>query len=148
MDKIYEKIMDAEATKENKIIKLFYESLSQRVGHLIQGDFCKRAAEDFFSVYWEMCLAGLLLKQNKVQLLNNCKARGPDFTLSYHDANILVEATAPGRGEGDDAIPHLKPGVCSLVEEEKLQLRLLNALDEKIRQYKNWKKTQVTNSKW
>jgi hypothetical protein len=63
---------------------------------------------------------------------------GPDFCVIDGDTSIYLEATAPGPGEGPDAVPEPPPMVASTVPEKQILFRLRGAIESKLDQFKQW----------
>lgn len=68
---------------------------------------------------------------------------GPDFLVKAHGLRIWIEATAPGPGEGNDAVPELQFGVAQQVPEKEILLRLRSAISNKLSAWKEWLKQDI-----
>lgn len=95
--------------------------------------FPQKIARRFHHHFWEMYLSCALMDQG-YQLAPKCSDQGPDICVLESDQRIWVEAIAPGRGEGVDAVPLPRVGG-QYVPESKVILRLRSAIEEKWRQY-------------
>lgn len=63
---------------------------------------------------------------------------GPDFWTEVEGQRVWIEAIAPERGEGNDQVPPIAYGEAYRVPEEKILLRLTNALAEKRRKFSTY----------
>jgi hypothetical protein len=78
---------------------------------------------------------------------------GPDYCIDFNQQRIWIEAVAPERGSGDDAVPQtiflndmLAKGMTPIaqdVPEEAMLLRFANALDSKRRLYEKYLKKNL-----
>lgn len=96
--------------------------------------------DDFQARYWEMYLGCSLLRQNmqiepreKRKEHSESPDQGPDFRiLAPHP--FWLEAVTVGPGTGEDSVPEAEFGVIRDVPDDKVKLRLLQAVRDKAQQ--------------
>lgn len=101
-------------------------------------NFPAKARNDAFQArYWEMYLGCSLLRQGmkiekRAERRNRrgSPAQGPDFRI-IAPYNFWLEATAPGPGTGEDAVPEAEFGVVRDVPDDQIKLRILQAIRDK-----------------
>jgi len=113
--------------------KRLVEDMWREFEPIADDNFQSDAMSHFNERLWEMYLAVTL--QRRGYEVKNMGGRGPDFHVSRDGVNSCIEATAPGLGEGDDAVPELVDRVVAEVPEDQIILRLTGALDAKRKQY-------------
>lgn len=104
--------------------------------------FLSDARSHFLERFWEMYLAKALesagLSPKKPGNV------GPDFYIDAPGGRVFFEATAPGPGEGPDAVPELIPlnlqpvPKMEPVPEAEILLRLRSAISEKLDRWRKW----------
>jgi hypothetical protein len=95
-------------------------------------EFRKELKSNFNARFWEMYLtASFIFAGFEV----TCPKPGPDVGIMYRGQRIWFEAVSPTAGNPDslDYIPAPKMGEVSDVPNEKMVLRYLNSISEKIR---------------
>ncbi len=120
-------------TKESNAAKRAYvESLWKRFESLADPHFHDQVTRDFHRRYWEMHLACQLLDHG---LRVESDAHGPDIRIERDGATpIWIEAVAPSRGAGDDAVPEIRwDGKAIRVPDDEVLLRLRSAIETKYR---------------
>jgi hypothetical protein len=138
-DKAYANLRDLppEFGKEGRILLIeaqrFIEELWKEFKSLADPHFKEDARNHFFQRFWEMYLGVTLLRMGYV--IEKVGTEGPDFLIRLNDKKMWVEATAPSRGEGPDAVPRPVLGEVQDVPEEKILLRFTQALKEKMERY-------------
>jgi hypothetical protein len=111
----------------------FIEAEWPRVGPYLDADFQEKAARSFRSHFWEFYLvASLRFAGYEIvpRAERTGRDAGPDVLLKDGTAIEAVTATA---GAGADAVIEGELGVARPVPDGAIRLRLLNALDEKLR---------------
>lgn len=138
--------------EQESLAQIMKESLrhfSTRLYHqhthpYLDPDFEQKSQIDaeFHRRLWENSLAGLLLKQGKVDLGRLPNRHGPDFELTHRETGrrFYMEATCPegGHSEKPDSMRKAPLGQIYSLDSEKVQLRLLNSVSNKHKQYLNW----------
>jgi dipeptidyl aminopeptidase/acylaminoacyl peptidase len=99
--------------------------------------FQQKIARSCHPHFWEMYLACALMDQGH-QLAPKRTDEGPDICILKSGHRIWVEAVAPGRGEGVDAVP-FPPVGAEYVPKGKVILRLRSAIEEKWRKYQAYR---------
>ena len=138
----YEYVRDDLRAKEHKV---FIESLWGKYQNLADTHFLSDACNHFQERFWEMYLGVTLLE--KGYGLNADLFKDPEFYFSLNDKKVWVEAVAPGLGEGVDAVPELVPdtGVHKFPE-EKIILRIRNAIEGKHKKLLKYKEDKIVGS--
>ncbi len=96
-------------------------------------DFPQQFAIHVHERFWEMYLCSRLLEQG-FELQPKGSSRGPDFHILLDGEHLWIEATAPTKGAGIDAVPSSceqegdKP-----IAKDKIILRFTSAISEKMR---------------
>jgi len=121
----------------------FVEQLWKEYHHLADPHFQQDAKSHFIERFWEMYLAVALIRRGYD--LRSTGPVGPDFSISDAGTTIYVEATAPGPGEGADAVPEPPPMIASTVPETQILFRLRGAIEAKHVQFKRWVLDGVVN---
>ncbi len=109
------------------------EELWQEFEPIADANFRTDAKNHFYERMWEMYLAVML--QRRDYQVQSMRGRGPDFHVSGGATNCYIEATAPGLGDGQDAVPEIVDGIVAEVPEDQIILRLTGALAAKREQY-------------
>ena len=107
---IYEEILKRFGTAPEELGQTVYAHWMRyrEAGFTVKGNIpanAHSAAEDIFNQwYWEVALGNLLLDQGLS--VSRCSATqgGPDFRVEHSEQVIWIEATAPTRGSGPDAL--------------------------------------------
>lgn len=119
--------------KNSVELRELLNSLWSKFFPLADSNFVDEISNDFHPRFWEMYLANVLLN-NGMKL--SSKDFGPDICVDSGDKSVWVEAIAPTKGNGADAVPvQEKNGQASNVPEDKIILRLRSAIEEKHRKY-------------
>jgi hypothetical protein len=109
-------------------------------------NFPKEFANNLHARFWELYLGVYLLEQG-VELIPKRSSVGPDFQFMQLDRRYWIEATAPGEGEGPDAVPSLEEhSGRDPVPEDKIILRFTNAISKKKEQFQDYLDTGVVES--
>lgn len=132
-DEGYRNVRDLDNLKH---LRDFVEGLWAECQHLADRHFRQDAKAHFQERFWEMYLAVALLQRGyEVQPAGD---NSPDLRVMDGDNPIYVEATAPGPGDGPDAVPESPLGVASRVPEDQIILRLRAAIEAKLKQHERW----------
>jgi hypothetical protein len=93
-------------------------------------NFLQEIGTAFHERFWEMYLTCTLLE---IGLSAECPKPGPDVLIKLDNKKIWIEATAPTSGalHNPDRVPDYQFGAAYEVPEEKLILRIRNAIQEK-----------------
>jgi hypothetical protein len=126
--------------------RAFIEALWDRGAPYLDVDLPRKASVQFRCHFWELYLACAFL-DNAVPLVRRAdragRDAGPDLLL---ESGTGVEAVLARAGTGSDAVPEIATGEARNVPDEKIRLRLLNALDEKRRKLERYVTTGVHKS--
>ncbi len=109
------------------------EELWQEFEPIADANFRTDAMNHFHERLWEMYLAVTL--QRRGYTVQGMGGRGPDFRITASELDSYIEATAPGLGDGEDAVPETADRVVAEVPEDQIILRLTGALAAKRDQY-------------
>jgi len=111
-------------------LRSFMRGLWREYRPFADSNFRQHMLVDLDARFWEMYLACTLL-ENSLPLLRS--KEGPDISIKHHVGRIWVEAIAPtgGADSNPDRVPNMKPGIATLIPEEKIILRLRAAIREK-----------------
>jgi hypothetical protein len=128
----YINIRDLEAGAEHK--KYVERLWSTYKSYAVQ-NFRSDARSHFQEYFWEMYLGNTFLEK-KFHIYSETD-KGPEFYINIDGRNCWIEAIAPSRGEGLDAVPEMEFGNrdASLVPEDEIILRLTHAIDQKHKIY-------------
>lgn len=118
------------------------ESLWARYQRYADPGFQQKISRRFHDHFWEMYLACALMDQG-YQLAPKYTDKGPDICVLDSGQRVWLEASAPGPGEGADAIPLPQVGPTDYVPEAKVILRLRSALEEKWKKYQAYRANQI-----
>ena len=140
---------DIRDSSTNQTVRDFLETLWPKYKPYADTDFRKNIASTFYQCFWEMYLTCALLEQGCEVVPRASREMpkrfggpnaGPDVCLIHASSKIWVEAVAPERGTGKDAVPKddLSPGPYILISEERFILRYQNAIDEKNKKYEQY----------
>jgi len=121
---------------EFKKCKKYIEELWSFYHHLSDQHFLSDAKSHFVERLWEMYLAKALSNSN--HKISSGGSTGPDFKINFHSTTFWVEATAPGSGSGNDAVPDLAINQVNDVPEEQIMLRLSNSITNKVAKWRQW----------
>jgi|SRR3972149_848028 len=126
-------------------IKEFVEQLWQEYRPYADIHFRNDAKAHFQERFWEMYLGVTLISHGFT--LDAGGTTGPEFYVTNARKKIWWEAIAPGRGEGEDAVPELVYGasVTTKVPAEQIILRLRHAIEEKYGKYQRYLEQDVLN---
>lgn len=105
-------------------------------------NFLTEVKRQFHQRTWEMYLGCILLEHN---ILISSKDYGPDFLIEKNGAEIWIECIACTTGFGDDKVPPLVHGVVQYVQDDKMSIRLVGALEEKFKKYQKYLNKKVVS---
>ena len=113
--------------------RAFVEMLWASFSQYLDPDVPARAARDsYFSCFWELYLA-YTLDTIGIKLVPRDEREparhGPD--LLAMQPKVWIEAVAPGRGQGADAVQESSLGGVFSVPDEQIKLRLRSSIEEK-----------------
>lgn len=91
--------------------------------------FKRAATQQFHQRYWEMYVAVALMHRGHA--LTKHGDDGPEFSFQVDGRRVWLEAVAPTRGIGADAVPEITHGEYYNVPVEQILLRFTNAFREK-----------------
>ena len=118
--------------------KIILESLWHMFCPFADPNFKSELAIQFHPRFWEMYLACTFIEIG-FDLVPRKSAYGPDIQINLEDRSLWIEATAPGAGIGDDAVPgysRLEDSIEFIrVPEEQMILRLTNSFYKKCQRY-------------
>ena len=133
------------ALLQRQDIKDWIESLWELYKPYAEPSFWQEFKHQFAQRAWELYLGVTLLNNGfelKKQIIN-----APDFSVVKDDTTLAwIEATAANKGSSNDKVPDMMLGAVIDVPEEKMLLRLTNALNTKKDKFENYLK-QGTVSK-
>jgi len=115
----------------------FVERLWAQCAPYLDSDLPVAARHDFQQRFWELYLAHALLENGVALTQRNqrrVRRKGPDLLAS--DGVTWIEAVLASPGTGADAVQEPEPGKAGWVPTDAIKLRLLNAIDAKLCQYK------------
>lgn len=115
----------------------FLESIWAFYEPYADANFLVEIRNQFHARFWEMYLAYTLSKLG-FRLIPVKSQKGPDICISPDGNVVWIEAIAPSRGTGNDAVPQPNlsgPNECSRVPEEKIILRYASAISAKFQKY-------------
>lgn len=126
LDSDYDDLTKAEHAAK----RAYVESLWERFEPLADPHFHDQATRDFHRRFWEMHLACQLLDHG-FHVESN--AHGPDIRVDRNGTPpIWIEAVAPSRGTGDDAVPEVRwDGKAVRVPDDEVVLRIRSAIEAK-----------------
>jgi hypothetical protein len=113
------------------------ENLWERYRSYADPGFQQKIARSFHTHFWEMYLACGLMDRG-YQLAPKNDAKGPDICILNADRRLWVEAVAPGRGEGADAVPVPRIDRAEYAPVGRIILRLRSVIEDKWRKYKSY----------
>jgi hypothetical protein len=118
--------------------KDFVENLWTEYHPYADPNFKRKIARDFHHGFWEMYLSCAFIRKG-LNLVPRSKRpeRGPDICIKNGDVYIWIEAVAPLKGDGPDAIPEMFSSNRSfLVPENGIVLRYIHIIKKKYSKYK------------
>jgi len=121
------------------------EELWDKYRPYADSNFPSGIAKQFHSRFWEMYLTCALLEAG-LRVMPKTRDSGPDICLRHNNSYIWVEAVAPGRGCGLDAVPPHKFGIRAKVPEEQILLRYTSAIKEKYEAYQKYVENNVISA--
>lgn len=97
--------------------------------------FLTEAKSQLHQRVWEMILTNVFIDRGYIP--QKTSDGGPEFFIEISGKRFWVEAIAPGPGTGADAVPHPQYGGSERppIPNEKIILRLTNAVDGKLKKY-------------
>lgn len=141
--------LEVSAGKPYKDIKEQLEKYWEIYKPYADPNFKEKVKQEFIQCTWEMYLACTFL-DNGFTLQKKERARGPDICLIVDNKKIWIEATVPTVGTSDDKVNFSdRPDKIFKLhnyEEEKILLRLTNALSNKYGKYKKYLEDGIINS--
>jgi hypothetical protein len=111
-----------------------FEKLYAKYAPYTDSHFLQEAKKNFHQRTWEMYIACVLLENG---LSITSKDEGPDIKMVLASHTIWIECVAPNKGTGNDRVPDLVDGLQD-VPEEKMLLRITNALKDKFETYQEY----------
>jgi len=135
-----EYILIRDGTKYGKQ-KDFIENLYSEYDPYADLNFKEEITRHFHQRLWEMYLACAFLRKKFeiVPRTQRSKAGGPDICIKDPHGNLWIEAVAPERGSGQDAVPEISSSSGSfLVPEKEIILRYRTAIKEKHEKYQKY----------
>jgi len=115
--------------------RAFIESLWRRYRGLEDHNFLTDAKTHFLQRFWEMYLAVTFMERG-LKPSRKGRGGGPEFSCSYKERKIWVEAVAPGPGDSAaDRVEEASTEGVTDLPEEKILLRLTQALAQKRERY-------------
>src|SRR5712692_1497671 len=118
----------------------FVERMWEACGQFIDSDAPERARQEFNPVWWELYLA-YCLHNAGISLVARADRihQGPGRPdLLTENPRVWIEAVMPKSGDGPDALVEPPPGKVFRVPTDAYVLRLLTAIQEKARKFKNY----------
>lgn len=116
--------------------------------------FLEDAKQHFHQRTWELYLWHVLKKYGHAPQKSG--SIGPDFFFLSGEGKVWVEAVAPGRGSGPDAVPKLRTinemldsgeePIAQQVPEEAIILRFTHAMREKLKKYEAYRSKGIVQS--
>ncbi len=87
---------------------------------------------------WEIYLFHLLRVRGFQILLQNKSRPNPDFKIKINNVYLFIEAVTPNKGDNHNEVPKISNGIYAFdtLNHPKVR-RILNSLDEKIKQYRS-----------
>lgn len=115
--------------------KEWMEKLWEKYESYADSHFLKDFKRQFTQRSWELYLGATLLSRGFK--LGQHNDTGPDFDVQNNKEERLtwIEAVTTEKGSGNDRVPDLVYGVAMDLPEEKMLLRIANALDKKFKKY-------------
>ena len=130
-DPLYSHVRDYEPLQE---VRTAIEEMWKKYNPLCPDpDFLSQAKEDFISCTWQMHLTILLIDQGFN--IKKPPKNGPDNCLIIDNKHCWIEGVAPTAGDGPDAVQVRK---IDTLPEEKIILRFLSSIENKMAQYRDW----------
>ncbi len=113
----------------------FVEELWARFRAIAEPGFRLKAATALHPAFWEMYLYAALTERGL--RVGRASLDGPDFFVDTPAGRVWIEATAPGPGEGPDAVPppDYSAREAREVPEDKILMRFTGAMREKAKQF-------------
>ncbi|MYA35341.1 MAG: hypothetical protein F4Y34_01580 [Gammaproteobacteria bacterium] len=112
--------------------RAYTELLWRRFSDFADSQFLREAKDNFTERFWEMYLGCTLIDCGYE--IGTPGDEGPDLFTHVIDKFFWFEATASSAGTKDDQVPKPTVGEAGFVPEDKILLRLTNAIDAKLRQ--------------
>ncbi len=118
-------------------VKEWMEELWKQYEPFSDSHFLDDFKRQFSQRSWELYLGVTLL--NRSFKLGKHSNSGPDFDVQDVAGKRLtwIEAIAVDKGDGIDKVPEMEHGFAADVPEEKMLLRITNALDKKLKQFQD-----------
>lgn len=139
-DEAYLNIRNA-SHESARVARKHCEKLWKYYNKYADDHFLVEIRSQFVSRYWEMYLCVALLKMGfEVTCPKN---GGPDVGIMFNRRRIWFEATCPSDGAGSDKVPPLPCGNARLRPTEKIVLRYLSAIRDKLAQRRDWLKRGI-----
>lgn len=125
--------------------RYFVEKLWASYEPYADRNFVSALATHFHPRFWEMYLTCTLLEL-EFDVLPKEQPDGPDICIRDDEKCIWIEAIAPERGQGSDAVPQQRIGEPSKVPEDQIILRYTSAIKEKFEKYLKYRKEEVISA--
>jgi type I restriction enzyme S subunit len=125
----------------------FVERLWAQCAPYLDSDLPVAARHDFQQRFWELYLTHVLLENGVALIARNqwrVRRKGPDLLAS--DGGTWIEAVLASPGTGADAVQEPEPGKAGWVPTDAIKLRLLNAIDAKLCQYKKYQRDGIVRA--
>jgi hypothetical protein len=124
------------AANTRQKVKAWMEDLWKQYEPYADTQFLEDFKRQFAQRSWELYLGTTLINRNLK--LGTHKNSGADFDILSEDGSkrlTWIEAVAVKKGDGTDQVPKTTYGLVVDIPEEKMLLRLANALDKKFKNY-------------
>ena len=122
------------ALRDNPIFsreRMYCESLWEKFSPFADSSFPHEFARQLHPRFFEMYLGNQLLELG-FSLLPRKTVTGPDLHFIYDKTHVWIEATAPDKGEGRDAVPDIfGHSRFEPIPEEKIILRFTSSISAK-----------------
>jgi len=124
-----------EFEKNRQYLESLWEEFEPYADKNYMSEFCR----DFHPRFWEMYLGCSFLEHN-YRLMHRFSDAGPDIKLDLDGLTVWIEAVAPKKGKGADAVPGLNNDESEKVQwfrvpEEKIILRFTSEIKDKNKKY-------------
>ena len=130
-DELYLAVRDGQA-EHQMAARSRIEDMWQQCASFLDPDLDQKSRNAFLSAWWELYVASTFLINGfpLVARARRVPSRdGPDLQTEDH---VWIEAVAPGPGVGTDSVPTRRYNSgAHAVPDDRLKLRLRNAIDEK-----------------
>lgn len=131
------KIRDDE---RNVYTREWLESLWKTYSEYADSHFLAEFARQTHPRFWEMYLTCALLDLGNT--VERTQTDQPDVRLNHNGKSIWIEAKAPTRGTGENAVPGIKTGGTTMVPLDEMTLRFTSGMGDARRQRQNMIKSR------